>query len=72
MDDFVLADLAKTTELLLITSTTGDGEPPDNGAAFWRALSADDHPQLTDTRYAVLALGRLELRRLLRARAQAR
>ena len=57
MDDFVLADLAKTTELLLITSTTGDGEPPDNGAAFWRALSADDHPQLAGTRYAVLALG---------------
>ena len=40
MDDFPIADLAKTRELLLITSTTGDGEPPDNGAGLWRALSA--------------------------------
>jgi NADPH-dependent sulfite reductase flavoprotein alpha-component len=60
MDDFALADLAKTQELLLITSTTGDGEPPDNGAALWRALSADwglQDPRLPGTRYAVLALG---------------
>ena len=57
MNDFAPADLAKAPELLLITSTTGDGEPPDNGAAFWRALSADGGPLLPDTRYAVLALG---------------
>ena len=57
MDDFAVADLPKTRELLLITSTTGDGEPPDNGAALWRALSADNAPRLAGTRYAVLALG---------------
>ena len=57
MDDFEPADLPKTPELLLITSTTGDGEPPDNGAALWRTLSAEDHPQLSGTHYAVLALG---------------
>jgi sulfite reductase (NADPH) flavoprotein alpha-component len=57
MDDFTVADLAKTTELLVITSTTGDGESPDNGAAFWRALSAESAPHLADIRYAVLALG---------------
>ena len=57
MDDFAVADLPKTRELLLITSTTGDGEPPDNGAALWRALSADNAPRLADMRYAVLALG---------------
>ncbi|OBK22743.1 reductase [Mycobacterium asiaticum] len=57
MDDFAVTDLAGTRELLLITSTTGDGDPPDNGAALWRALTAKDAPALTGTRYAVLALG---------------
>ncbi|MHA7649353.1 molybdopterin-dependent oxidoreductase [Mycobacterium sp. ML4] len=57
MDDFSIADLAGTRELLLITSTTGDGDPPDNGAGLWRALSSEDAPRLTETRYAVLALG---------------
>src|SRR5947209_18532280 len=57
MDDFPPAELATTRELLLITSTTGDGEPPDNGAGLWRALTSKDAPRFTDTRYAVLALG---------------
>ncbi|BCQ10971.1 periplasmic nitrate reductase [Mycobacterium heckeshornense] len=57
MDECAVDDLPATRELLLITSTTGDGEPPDNGTAFWEALSAPDAPALTDTRYAVLALG---------------
>ncbi len=57
MDDFPVAELPGTRELLLITSTTGDGDPPDNSAAFWRALTADGAPTLTGTRYAVLALG---------------
>ncbi|MCV7092445.1 bifunctional nitrate reductase/sulfite reductase flavoprotein subunit alpha [Mycobacterium interjectum] len=57
MDDFPAAQLPSTRELLLITSTTGDGDPPDNGAALWRALTSDSAPRFTATRYAVLALG---------------
>ena len=52
-----MAELVKTRELLLVTSTTGDGEPPDNGAGLWRALTADGAARFTETRYAVLALG---------------
>ena len=57
MDDFPVAKLQATRKVLLITSTTGDGEPPDNGAGLWRALTSDGAPYFTDTRYAVLALG---------------
>ncbi|MBI2695695.1 bifunctional nitrate reductase/sulfite reductase flavoprotein subunit alpha [Mycobacterium nebraskense] len=57
MDDFPVAELATTRELLLITSTTGDGEPPDNGAGLWRALTCDSATRFAGTRYAVLALG---------------
>lgn len=57
MDEFPVGDLVTTAELLLITSTTGDGEPPDNGTGLWKALTADDAATFTGTRYAVLALG---------------
>ncbi|MBY0441832.1 MAG: bifunctional nitrate reductase/sulfite reductase flavoprotein subunit alpha [Mycobacteriaceae bacterium] len=57
MDEFPVADLPATRELLVITSSTGDGDPPDNGVALWEALSADTAPNLVDTRYSVLALG---------------
>ncbi|MFC5745871.1 molybdopterin-dependent oxidoreductase [Actinomadura rugatobispora] len=44
-------------ELLLITSTFGDGDAPDNGSGFWDALAADDLPRMEGVRYAVLAFG---------------
>jgi NADPH-dependent sulfite reductase flavoprotein alpha-component len=49
--------LAGAGEFLVITSTFGDGESPDNGAAFWAALSGPDAPSLEGTRFAVLAFG---------------
>ena len=57
MNDFPITELPTAREVLLITSTTGDGDPPDNGAGLWRALTSSGPPRFTDTRYAVLALG---------------
>ncbi|MCF2528759.1 molybdopterin-dependent oxidoreductase [Yinghuangia soli] len=44
-------------DLLLITSTFGDGDAPDNGAGFWSALAGSEIAGLADVRYAVLAFG---------------
>ncbi len=57
MADVALESLAHTTYLLLISSTFGDGDAPDNGQELWRALSAADALPLAPLRYAVLALG---------------
>ncbi|HUR75063.1 MAG TPA: molybdopterin-dependent oxidoreductase, partial [Sporichthya sp.] len=57
MDALDVSALPQVTTLLVVTSTFGDGEAPDNGQGFWRALSAPDAPRLTDLTYAVLAFG---------------
>ena len=57
MDDYDVSALTGVRDLLVITSTFGDGDAPDNGTAFWNALNSDDTPRLPDTRYAVLAFG---------------
>ncbi|WUQ25416.1 bifunctional nitrate reductase/sulfite reductase flavoprotein subunit alpha [Streptomyces sp. NBC_00236] len=49
--------LPHAADLLLITSTFGDGDAPDNGSGFWEALTAADVPSLDGRRYAVLAFG---------------
>jgi sulfite reductase (NADPH) flavoprotein alpha-component len=57
MNDLPLTDLATARDVLVITSTFGDGGPPDNGAAFWDRLGAPDAPALDGIRYAVLGIG---------------
>ena len=57
MANITPADLSITEHLLIITSTYGDGEPPDNAAALHAALHAADAPSLTSLNYSVLALG---------------
>ena len=52
-----LEDLAAVDRLLLITSTYGEGEPPDNAQAFHTALHADSAPRLEHLQFSVLGLG---------------
>ncbi|QGM99188.1 sulfite reductase subunit alpha [Methylocystis parvus] len=57
MDGVAVGELTGRPYLLLLASTFGDGDSPDNGAAFWTALQAQDAPKLGAVKYAVLAFG---------------
>ncbi|MFG2126272.1 molybdopterin-dependent oxidoreductase [Streptomyces sp. NPDC048751] len=57
MDQADPATLPSDADLLLITSTFGDGDAPDNGTGFWDTLAAPDAQRLDGRRYAVLAFG---------------
>jgi len=58
------ARLRATSFLLIVASTTGEGDPPDNAAAFVaRTLPAVPGLSLTGLRYGVLALGDRHYRR---------
>jgi sulfite reductase (NADPH) flavoprotein alpha-component len=56
MAEFSLAQLARCRTVLLVSSTFGDGDAPDNGEDFWRALR-DSDTSLASLRFAVFALG---------------
>jgi len=56
MDESKPALLVQTTHVLLLASTFGDGDPPDNAAQFWSALQAEQI-DLSTLHYAVLAFG---------------
>ena len=49
--------LESAADLLIVTSTFGDGEAPDNGTGFWESLTGPDAPRLDGRRFAVLAFG---------------
>ncbi|MGV0645995.1 bifunctional nitrate reductase/sulfite reductase flavoprotein subunit alpha [Mycolicibacterium sp. XJ2546] len=57
MDDAELTHLGSGRYVFVVTSTFGDGEPPDNGAGFWSRLVSPDAPRLDGIRYAVLGIG---------------
>ncbi|AFA73542.1 sulfite reductase [NADPH] flavoprotein alpha-component CysJ [Gordonia polyisoprenivorans VH2] len=49
--------LAGETTLLIVISTTDDGDIPYNAAGFWSAITAESAPEFDHASYAVLALG---------------
>lgn len=56
-DDYTEIDLTSEELLILVSSTWGEGDPPDSAVEFWNNLQSDDHPRLENLSFGVLALG---------------
>lgn len=50
-------DWKRETNLLIVTSTYGDGDMPDNAQNFWEWLQTEDAKSLAKLNFSVLALG---------------
>ena len=57
MNDFKPKDLKKLENILIVASTHGEGEAPDNAIGFYDFLHSKRAPKLDGVNYAVLALG---------------
>ena len=57
MGDIEPATLKGVKNLLVIVSTWGEGDPPENAINFYNAFMSDQAPGLEGTRYSVLGLG---------------
>lgn len=57
MLDIKLPALENVVNLLVIVSTWGDGEPPDDSLDLFESLDSDSAPLLSKIKYSVLALG---------------
>jgi sulfite reductase (NADPH) flavoprotein alpha-component len=57
MAKFREVDLTRETWLLAVSSTWGEGEPPDNAVEFWNHLESAEAPRLENLRFSVLGLG---------------
>jgi sulfite reductase (NADPH) flavoprotein alpha-component len=57
MADYKLRRLKDEQDLLIVTSTHGEGDPPLSGKGFFEFVESRKAPRLPELRYAVLALG---------------
>ena len=57
MNDFKPNNLKKVENLLIVVSTHGEGEPPDNALSFHEFLHGRRAPKLENLRFSVLSLG---------------
>ncbi|KAI9848075.1 MAG: hypothetical protein M1837_001177 [Sclerophora amabilis] len=57
MDDYPLEDASNEENLVLFTSTAGQGEFPQNGRSFWESVKASTDLDLSAVNYSVFALG---------------
>ncbi|CAH0162531.1 Sulfite reductase [NADPH] flavoprotein alpha-component [Peribacillus sp. Bi96] len=57
MSDYKVNNLKKVQNLLIVVSTHGEGDPPDNALSFHEFLHGRRASRLEDLRFSVLALG---------------
>ncbi len=57
MGNYKVAQLKRDRHLLVVVSTYGEGDPPDNALGFHEFLFSKKAPQLEGTHFSVLALG---------------
>ncbi|MDF1860266.1 MAG: sulfite reductase subunit alpha [Verrucomicrobiales bacterium] len=57
MEDHAKVDLKHEPLILVITSTWGEGDPPDTAVEFWDKFKSDGQSKLPNSRFSVLALG---------------
>ena len=57
MDGFDLSSMSSMKRVLIICSTWGEGDMPDNAEELWLEANSDSAPNLESTFFSVLALG---------------
>jgi sulfite reductase (NADPH) hemoprotein beta-component len=57
MEDYPLEDLPNEQNIVILTSTAGQGEFPQNGRAFWDAIKDNTELDLANVNYSIFALG---------------
>ena len=57
LKDYKAKTIADEKYLLLVTSTQGEGDPPEEGVVLYKLLNGKKAPKLTDLQFAVLGLG---------------
>ena len=57
LKDYKAKTIADEKYLLLVTSTQGEGEPPEEGLVLYKLLNGKKAPKLSELQFAVLGLG---------------
>ena len=57
MEDYPIEDLPNEENVVILTSTAGQGEFPQNGRAFWDAIKDNTELDLASVNFSVFALG---------------
>ncbi|PLK58898.1 assimilatory sulfite reductase (NADPH) flavoprotein subunit [Candidatus Palibaumannia cicadellinicola] len=55
--DYKFKQISQEKWLLIVTSTQGDGDPPEEAVALYKYLFSNKAPALPDTKFAVFGLG---------------